>query len=189
MSGTVASTYNLERLSVQALAVTGVGLAFLLDAAGRRRIGRLAAGAFVAGVLFVVMVGSGLGAAAIGSAHTANLYRSGEDYERFSISAGERAAAQWLGAKAPPGAVVYADRYAQLRLFAFSRRGTSFLNAVTPRTLDQHGWIYASRSNWVEGRARDALGPDLATFAFPRTYLDEQYDRWYVSQQGAVYRR
>ena len=190
LSGTVATTYNLERLSVQSLAVTGVGLGFLLDGFRRRNVvGRLVTGAFAAGLLLVVVTASGLATVVTGSHDAANLYRSGEDYERFSISPGEEASARWLGANAPAGAQIYADRYAQLRLFAFAGRGTSFLNAVTPRTLDQHAWVYASRSNWVDGRARDAIGRDLVSYGFPRGYLDDRYDRWYVSQQGAVYRR
>ena len=40
-----------------------------------------------------------------------------------------------------------------------------------------------------DGRARDAIGPDIATYAFPRAFLDAYYDRPYVSQQGAVYDR
>ncbi len=43
LSGTVATFYNLERLSVQALALTGVGLAFLLDRTSSRNVvGRFA---------------------------------------------------------------------------------------------------------------------------------------------------
>ena len=190
ISGTIAASYNLERLDVQMLAVTGIGLAFLADRlAARALVGRILVGLFALGLLVAVGVGSGLGTTLTGTGATANLSRSGEDAERFAITPGERAAAQWLGASAPAGAQVYADRYAQLRLFAFAHRGTSFLTAVTPRTLDHHAWVYASRTNWVDGRARDAIGQDLATFAFPRRYLDAFYDRPYVSEQGAVYSR
>jgi hypothetical protein len=149
VSGTIAASYNLERVGV----------------------------------------GSGLAATLTRTGDTANMSRTGEDAERFTIAPGERAAAQWLGRSAPSGTQIYADRYGQLRLFAFAHRGSSFLTAITPRTLDQHAWVYASRTNWVDGRARDAIGPDLATFGFPRRYLDTYYDRPYVSQQGAVYRR
>jgi hypothetical protein len=190
ISGTIAASYNLERLDVQLLAVTGIGLALVADRlAARGRPGRLVVGLFAAGLLVAVAVGSGLAATLTGSGGTANLSRSGEDAERFAIAPGERAAAQWLGRSAPAGAQIYADRYGQLRLFAFARRGSSFLTAVTPRTLDQHAWVYASRTNWVDGRARDAIGQDLATFRFPRRYLDAYYDRVYVSEQGSVYAR
>jgi uncharacterized membrane protein len=190
VSGTIAASYNLERLDVQMLAVTGIGLAFLADRlAARNLFGRVLVGVFAVGLLVAVGVGAGLGATLTGTGDTANLSRTGEDAERFAIAPGERAAAQWLGRSAPSGTQIYADRYGQLRLFAFAHRGSSFLTAITPRTLDQHAWVYASRTNWVDGRARDAIGPDLATFGFPRGYLDTYYDRPYVSQQGAVYRR
>jgi uncharacterized membrane protein len=190
VSGTIAASYNLERLDVQMLAVTGIGLAFLADRlAARRLVGRLLVGLFAVGLLVAVGVGSGLAATLSGTGATSNLSRTGEDAERFAIAPGERASAQWLGRSAPAGAQIYADRYGQLRLFAFAHRGTSFLTAVTPRTLDQHAWVYVSRTNWVDGRARDAVGQDLATFAFPRGYLDAFYNRPYVSQQGAVYER
>jgi uncharacterized membrane protein len=190
ISGTIAATYNLERLEVQMLAVTGIGLALLLQRLARWHVtGRILTGLFALGLLVAVAAGTGLGAVATGAGGPANLSRSGEDAERFTITPAERAAAQWLGGHAPPGAQIYADRYAQLRLFAFAQRGSSFLTAVTPRTLDQNAVVYASRANWVDGRARDAVGADLATYAFPRAYLDAHYDRPYVSQQGAVYSR
>lgn len=190
VSGTVATSYNIERLNVQLLAVTAVGLAFLLDrAAARSIVGRVVAGLFVLGVAIALVVGTGLGSVLSGTTGTANLARSGEDYERFAITPGERDAAVWFGAHAPAGAQLYADRYGQLRLFAFARRGASFLNAVTPRTLDHHAWVYASRTNVADGRARDAIGANVATYGFPAAYLDARYDRLYVSQQGAVWAR
>ncbi len=190
ISGTIAASYNLERLEVQMLAVTGIGLALLADRLARRHlVGRILVGLFALGLLVAVAAGTGLGAAAAGAGGTANLSRSGEDAERFAITPGERAAAQWLGGHAPPGAQIYADRYGQLRLFAFAHRGSSFLTAVTPRTLDHRAVVFADRANWADGRARDAVGPDIATYAFPRAYLDTYYDRPYVSQQGAVYDR
>ena len=162
ISGTIAASYNLERLDVQMLAVTGIGLAFLADRlAARALVGRILVGLFALGLLVAVGVGSGLGTTLTGTGGTANLSRSGEDAERFAITPGERAAAQWLGASAPAGAQLYADRYAQLRLFAFAHRGTSFLTAVTPRTLDQHAWVYAEPDELGgrPGARRDRPGP------------------------------
>ena len=80
---------------------------------------------------------------ALGGGTATNLANSGEDYERFSMTAPELTAARWLGATVQPGQLVYADRYAQLPLIAMTGIGRGLMLDVTPMTLDQHAWVYA----------------------------------------------
>ena len=100
----------------------------------------------------------GLIGAVLGGGTATNLANSGEDYERFYRTAQEVAAATWLGSEARPGQLVYADRYAELSLAAMTELGSTVIQDVTPLTINQHAWVYASTSNIVDGRARAVFG-------------------------------
>ena len=169
ISGTIAASYNLERLDVQMLAVTGIGLAFLADRlAARALVGRILVGLFALGLLVAVGVGSGLGT-------TLTRYR--RHRQPVAVGRGRRAVRDHAG-RARRGAMAGSARRrpgrrstpTATRSCACSRSPTaapSFLTAVTPRTLDHHAWVYASRTNWVDGRARDAIGQDLVDVRVP----------------------
>jgi hypothetical protein len=60
---------------------------------------------------------------------------------------------------------------------------------ITPQTLDQRAWIYASRTNTVNGRARSLLANRLAVYAFPATFIDEHYDLVYTNGSSEVFHR
>ena len=45
--------------------------------------------------------------------------------------------------------------------------GNSIIDVLTPETLDQNAYVYASEANVRNGRARGAIGPDYAVYAFP----------------------
>ncbi len=189
MSGTIATAYNPERMLVQAFALLAPGVGLVLEAIARRRAGRVAAWGWAATILVVLVSTSGLVAVVTGAGGTPNLHRGGESAERFQTSPAEVASARWLGQAAPPEAVIYADRYGQLRLLAHAGRGPSFNTAITPGTLDQHAWVYGSRANMLEGRSRDELQMRLATFRFPTRYLDDHWNRVYVNDESVVYAR
>jgi uncharacterized membrane protein len=191
LSGTVAVAYNQQRLLLQSMALLAVAIGFAADWLARRL--RVLGGAVypLAGVALVALFLWSTGALTplAGGGYPANLYDRGEAFERYSVSAPEAAAAAWLGDAAPKGAPIYADRYAQLRLIEFAGRGSSFLTAVTPATLDQHAYVFASRANLVDGRARDGVGLQYSSFRFPAGFLAAYYDRPYANDQTAVYRR
>src|SRR5579875_2019536 len=176
-SGTVASAYNQQRAFVQAFAALAITMAWLLQAlAGRLRRRRRAATAMTAAatvalaVLFAEM--SGLAGAVFGGGTATNLASSGEDYERYDTTAPELAAAQWLGGQVRPGQLVYADRYGALRLDAETSISRGLLNDITPQTLDQDAWVYASQANVVDGRARAYFDNDTVSYVFPIGFLD-----------------
>ncbi len=191
LSGTAANAYNQERAFLQALVPLAVGLAWIAQA-GAGRLGRLRplAGAAVALVLATILVNtSGLAGATVGTGAGGNLAAEGEDHERFLITEPELAGAAWFGAQVPDDAVVYADRYGQLRLFAAVGQPPRLMLDVTPRTLDQHAWVYASRTNVVDGRARSQNSGRSAVYAFPARFLGDHYDRVYDNGESRVHRR
>jgi hypothetical protein len=196
VSSTLASAYNQERAFVQALAILAISCAWCLQGlAGRRprrQAGVLAAAAGSLAVLFTSS--SGLMGAVLGGGTAANLASSGEDYERYYMATPELAAARWLGANWPasgPGSgPVYADRYAELRLFALTdidhRR---IYTDVAPVAISARAWVYASQANIVDGRVRVLFRNHLVTFRFPAAFLNAYFNVVYTNGSSEVFHR
>jgi len=191
LSGTIATFYGQERVLIQALVPLSVGAAWALQS-GARRMRRLAsAGVAViaVGAAILLMNASGLTGATLGSGTTGNLANHGEDYERFYITTPELAAAAWLGSVAPRNAFVYADRYGQLPLVAETLGQWPLLLDITPRTLDQHAWVYASATNVISGRARGVTGGSFGLYQFPSLFLADNFNTVYANGSSEVFHR
>ena len=191
LSGTVASFYNQDRAFVQAMAVLALTLGWSLEGLARWRGSPRASVVAAVAVALVVLVAemSGLVGAVLGGGTTANLANGGEDYERFVMTPAELASASWLGQMTRPGQLVYADRYGQLPLTAMTGTHHALLNDITPQTLDQHAWVYASSTNIVDGRARALFNDQLATYVFPRAFLDDNYNTVFTDGASEVFHR
>ncbi|MBT0772043.1 DUF2206 domain-containing protein [Kineosporia sp. J2-2] len=185
LSGSASSQYNPERLALQ----TGALLVVPLGLAGSRlwhrvrsllariplRPGRVVPGLVAAGLLTVVF----LDASALGSrlegGSPGNLSRSGEYAERFTTTDQDIAAAQWLRAHRFQGSTVFADRYGSLIVQANEYADhTGVFGDLTPGTIDARGFVFATTSNIVDGRARGTT-PDStmsSTYEFPATFLN-----------------
>lgn len=191
LSGTLAAAYNQERALLQATTVLSVTLFWSVERLAGQRKGRqagiLALAAAALTVLFIST--SGLVSTVLGGGAATNLANSGEDFERFYRTTPELASAQWLGHKVQPGQLVYADRYAQLPLAAMTGISRGLFTDVTPLTLNQHAWVYASRSNIVDKRARALFGDHTVTYVFPVGYLDDNYDIVYTDGSSEVFHR
>jgi uncharacterized membrane protein len=189
LSGTAATAYNQERAFVQTMFPLAICLGFTLDALSVRwrRIGGVLAVAapLVLGVM--LFNSSGLRAYAAGGDPPTNLNDRGEDVERFYLTAPELASARWASGT-PHGSLLYADRYGQLRILAATGRSAGVLNDITPRTLDRHAWVYASRTNHVGRRTRGQIGLSYAVYGWPRL-LDERFAVVYTNGTSAVYHR
>jgi uncharacterized membrane protein len=191
LSGTVAQAYNPERAFLQTMVVLAIALCWPLQSAWERwkRL-QPAIVAVAAGSLAVFLVGSaGLSGAVLGGGTATNLANSGVDYEDFYMTTPELSAAAWLTRAAPPGQLVYADEYGQLRLEAAGRKQSGLFGAVTPLTLDQYAWVYASRTNVIDKLARTTLRNDSATYAFPFYFLNQNYDVVFTDGSSEVFHR
>jgi uncharacterized membrane protein len=190
-SGTLATFYNAPRALLQAMVVLDVPLFWGLQAlAGQRKLRQAAAVTAAAALLAVIFtVGSGLVGAVLGGGTATNLANSGEDAEQFYVTAPELAAAAWLGAQARPGQLVYADEYGQLPLVSVTGIASGLLLDVTPETLSSHAWVYASRTNVVDGQAHAAYDGHSVSYAFPSAFLNANYDLVYTSGSSEVYYR
>lgn len=192
LSGTLAATYNQERALLQTMVVLAIPLCWCLQRlahrAQRRQAYVLSATAASLAVLFIGT--SGLLGAILGGNTATNLTSSGEDFERFYMTTPELASAQWLGQTLRPGQLVYADRYAQLPLIAMTGITSGLYNDVTPLTINQHAWIYANRSNVINGRARALFdNQNTVVYTFPAGFLKANYDLVYSDGSSEVFHR
>jgi uncharacterized membrane protein len=191
LSGSLAHFYNPARAFLQTMAVLAITLCWSLRglagrAAWRQITIRVLVAASIAGLLTTA---GGLAGAALNAGTAANLANSGEDYEQFYMTSPELAAAGWLGRAALPGQLVYADRYAELRLFAVSGYRPGILSDITPQTLDQNAWVYASRANAADRVTQSYLSNQYAAYAFPLRFLNSNYNIVYTDGSSEVFHR
>ena len=199
LSGTLDTFYGAERALLQGLAVYSITFCWVFERIANRWgsknntvLGISKNVVLWIGVLFIgayFIQTSGLMGAVLGGGTATNLANSGEDYERFSRSAQEVAAATWLGSEVSSGQDVYADRYAQLPLEAVTTWGAATNGNVTPLTIDQNAWVYATTANVVDGRARAGFGIYLVEYAFPAQFLDHNFNIVYSDGASEVFHR
>jgi uncharacterized membrane protein len=193
VSGTVAQAYNPERAFLQTMIVLAITLCWPMQSLVRRwRRLQPAVLAVSLAALTAFLVGSaGLTGALLGGGTATNLANSGADYEEYYVTTQEIASAMWLIKYVPPGQLVYADDYAALRLVAVGGDRSAMFADVTPLTIDQHAWVYASQANIVDKIARSHLGTTnySAIYAFPIRFLDLNYDTVYTDGSSEVFHR
>ncbi len=190
LSGTFASDYNQERSFVQALVLLAPALGWTLQALSRDRVRprRLIVGGFCALAAISFSATLGLSQLVVGGGTSVRFANAGEDYERLYTTAPELAAARWISL-APHGALVYADRYGQLRLLEATGRSSGVLGDVTPLTLNRNAWVYASTSNLQWGRARAQLDNRYVLYRWPSAFLERNFNLVYDDGCSEVYRR
>jgi uncharacterized membrane protein len=190
LSGTVATEYNQERALIQAQVFLAISLCWSIFGLTRWLTGlrTIIATAATAGVALLLMNTTGVVAAVEGQ-KSVNLANSGEDFERFYMTPPELASARWLGKHVTEGQLVYADRYGQLRLAAEDRITKGLLTDITPMTLDQNAWIYASRTNIVERRTRNLYREFFASYSFPIDFISTHYNTVYTNGSSEVFHR
>jgi uncharacterized membrane protein len=188
LSGTIAVAYNGERAVLQSMVVLVIAACWPLAAlAARPRPWQ--PGIVAASLAVMFMFSSSLAGAVLGGGTATNLANSGEDHERFAMTAPELAAALWLGAAVQPGQLVYADRYAQLPLIAVTGISRGLMLDVTPMTLDRHAWVYASTTNVVDRRGRAQFNGDDVVYVFPSRFLHDHYNLVYTDGSSEVFHR
>ncbi len=196
LSASLADFYNWERALLQALVILGITLCWpmqLLDDLRKRyheRILTVVAASFA--VILICATGladAALGGGTVGGGTDINLANSGEAFNRFYVTGSELASAGWLGKAARPRQLVYADRYAQLRLFAMTGSTLDLIGDVTPKTLDQHAWVYADRTNVLNRSAEVLFNNSAVTYMFPAGFLDANYNLVYTNGSSEVFHR
>jgi uncharacterized membrane protein len=196
LSATLADFYNWERALLQVLVVLAITLCWpmqLLDGLRKRYHDNILT-VVAASFTVILLCASGLadvalGGGTVGGGTDVNLANSGEAFDRFYVTGPELASASWLSKAARPGQLVYADRYAQLRLFAKTGSTLNLLGDVTPQTLNQHAWVYADRTNILDHSAEVLFNNSAVTYMFPAGFLDANYDLVYTNGSSEVLHR
>lgn len=190
-SGTIAQLYNPERVFLQMTIVIAIAACWPLQRLAekwkRTRSGVVAICAFSLAAL--LLGSSSLSGVAFGGGTKSNLANNFADYQAFVVTSPETAAASWVIKEAPTSQWIYADSFAQLRLNAVAKGRPSIRGDIVPQVLDQHAWVYADRTNVVDGIAQSNNGDHSATYAFPARFLDSNYELVYTNGTSEVYHR
>jgi uncharacterized membrane protein len=192
VSGTIAQAYNPDRAFLQGLIVLAVGICWMFQRIGARwkwsRPPLLVVGA--ASVSLFMLGSTGLAGAVIGGGTAANLADAYGDYQNFVVKTPDIAAADWVVQEAPIGQFIYADHYAQLRLdTVVGPNRSGVFDAITPETLDQHAWVYATSVNLKDNVVNSLLGNNAASYAFPRLFLTSNFNVVYTNGSSEVFHR
>lgn len=202
-SSAAAAFYNPERGEVHNAIVLSFAAAWLMEAVGRKRAaaagsktflrkGRTLLGAGVAVASFTAgMVLTfdtfGLTPLVFKGSPRAAVASYGEDSERFVITEGERRAALWLSANAGKG-LIQSDRYGKVRLSGITGLESGVVDILHPDYIDENAWVYVTRTNLIEGRARGYLNKVFATYEAPTDVLDRELAIVYSNGESRVYK-
>jgi uncharacterized membrane protein len=190
-SGTFAAEYNPQRSFLQMLIVLAPAICWPLTALGRWKIARtvVLAGCLVGVMVFMISSSTLENALLGGGIADSNLANQYDDYQEFVVSTQEIASATWLNNAVPVGQIIYADYYAQLRLTSVVDNRPAIFDDITPETIDANSWVYADRTNVADGIASSNTGDYFETYAFPKLFLDENFDTVYTNGMSEVFHR
>jgi uncharacterized membrane protein len=189
VSDTIAQEYNPQRAFLQMMIVLAVGICWMFQRIGRRwQVARPVI--LVIGVLsfsLFFLEDCGLSGIAFGGGTASNLANSGDDYQEFVKSTPDLAAAAWVNQSAAPNQLIYADYYADLLLNTVAGNRSGVFDGITPETLDQHAWVYATSTNLKVNIVNALLGSESASYAFPSSFLTSNYNLVYTNGSSEVF--
>ena len=108
---------------------------------------------------------------------------NGSDYQEFVKNTPDLASAAWVNQTTPAGQLIYADNYAKLLLDTVASNRQGIIDAITPETIDQHAWVYATSTNLISDIVRSLSGNTSASYAFPLNFLTSNFNL--VSTNGS----
>jgi uncharacterized membrane protein len=191
VSGTIAQAYNPQRAFMQLLIVVAIGICWIFQQMGMRyksaRPVILAICSFSVGVF---MIGStGLSGAFLGGGVPANLGDYFLDYQRFVQVTPDIASAAWVLKEAPPSQIIQTDRYGELRLATMAAQRPGIFGDIAPETIDGHAWVYATNTMLIVDLVQSGTGNIAAFYAFPKTFLDSNFNVVYTNGASEVFHR
>jgi hypothetical protein len=184
----VSKYYNIPRVNAQALMI--VSLPAVLVLVGLLRKAPLLARKILVSTLLGLsfIIAAGLVTQFVGGTPTANFNNTGADHDHFYIYQTDVAAAKWLNTQYDNDRdVVYADRYASLRLTANSGITHGIMPDVTPDTLAQEAYVYADHTNVVQRLTSSGDGSGY-TFTFPSDFLQQNKNLLYSNGSAEIYK-
>lgn len=185
VSSSAATFYNPERGALHSGIVLCFALApFIERMAEKYKLVALASIA-LAGVLTYSTWG--LGTMTFAGKPRAAVANYGEDVERFVYSRAERRAAEWLAENVEEG-LVQSDRYGRVLLTGIPEATYGNVDIVHPSYIDERAWVFATRTNIVEGRARGYLAKIFSVYQFPTDRLEQGRAIVHATEYSRIYR-
>jgi uncharacterized membrane protein len=191
ISGTIAVAYNPTRAFMQLLIVLAIPISWFFQRLGAQlRWARpwiliassASLGAFIIGA-------TGFSDAFLGGGTDSNLANSYADYQHFVATTQDLAAGAWVLRAAPPDQVIETDRYGELRLVTMAGQRPGMFGDITPGTTDQHAWVYATRANIIDNIVQSETGNYTASYAFPKLFLESNFNVVYTNGTSEVFHR
>lgn len=190
VSGTISQLYNPLRAFLQMLIVLGVAVCWPLSSLARRNRARMVTlAACAVSIAAFMAVSSSVDNAILGGSVSANLANKFDDYQYFVVSSQEIASASWLNRVSQPGEIIYADAYGELRLTTIVGDRPAIFSDITPETINGNSWVYASRTNVLNNIARSDMGNYFASYKFPKSFLDKNFNMVYTNGISEVFHR
>lgn len=185
VSDWLAAFYNPERGAFHAAIVLSIPVALWLDSLAKwRNIAALIAGALA----LVLTYGTwGLGAMTFSGSPRAAVSTYGEDFERFVYSEAEMRAATWLSQMVDEG-LVQSDRYGRVALLSTGKTGWGNVDILHPDFIDRRAWIFVTRTNIQDGRARGYLEEAFAVYQSPIDRLERARSIVHATEYSRIYR-
>jgi uncharacterized membrane protein len=185
----IGQYYNIPRLNQQALMFVALpaiaGLAWLFG----KYLPRLKKLAVILPLIVAFLIASGLWSQTLGGSPHANLNNFGVDYQHFYIHDSEVAAAEWLQSdRGQRFDVIYADRYANLRLAVPTTINGHVMSDLTPETLARHAYVYAGQANIIDGVTMSGYKGSTVTVQFPLEFIESRKNTLYTNDFTRVYK-
>jgi len=180
LSSSLATLYNPERAALH----TGLIFTLLLTPVLSRRLGNLAKP-----YLALALASSlALSTLIIGGDPSTAHSNTGEDPQRFLISAPELASVNFLAKNLPAKALLQTDRYGRVQL-ATVENGKNFTSndIVDPSAVDTRAFIYMTKTNTVDGVGRAFLNGVLAIFHYPSSFFEDTRPLLYSTEDTHVF--
>jgi uncharacterized membrane protein len=189
LSGTFGQAYNQDRAQIQAGMILCVSLALVVSWFAKRSL-RLTTAAAVISLLILgatVPAGSSGLAAQLGPGGSPLLENGGTAYNTDYMTQQEVAAAKWLEDTAGRKPLIFTDEFGELRIWAGTTYTAATQTLLTPATVDQRSWVFATGYN-LNGTAYGAVDDDESTYRFPIAFLNRVKSTVYSSPGARVYR-
>ena len=186
-SGTLSQFYNPERgaLGSNLYFAVPLTIGIMRFIRWRPRLSAWIVSSLTVVAIFEVF---GLARFVTGGQPPSSLVKSSEASERFFISDAEYYSAAWIRDHIAPGELVQADRYGSLAMLD-APGNYHTINSIAPNVADWRAYIYESKVNLLNHRARgDADNArHRATFIFPQDFFNANYKVVLSTEYSRVY--
>ena len=180
LSSSLGTLYNPERAALH----TGLIFTLLLTPLFSRRLGNL-----IKPYLAIAVTSSlALSVLVLGGDPSASHSNTGEDAQRFVISAPELASINFLAKNLPAKALLQTDRYGSVQLVTVENgKNFTVTDIVDPTSVDTRAFVYMTKTNTIDGVGRASQNGVLAIFHYPASFFEDTRPLLYSTEDTHVF--